>query len=92
MVEKLAGGSKATKDLVSLATDISEFSGRLNSYTESKCVYSRQMETCVLEMLYFTNQTRQAMSEAKLCFEDCTSASAVANLDQCKQTCVKDAR
>lgn len=89
MVEKLAN-AKATKDLLGLATDISDFSGRLGSYTESKCIYSRQMDTCVLEMLYFTNQTRQLMSEAKGCFEDCSGAGA--NLDSCKRSCVTNAR
>ena len=28
------------------------------------------MDTCILEMLYWTNQSRRIMSDARNCFED----------------------
>ena len=73
MVEKLLSSktNKATLDLVTLASEMHQFGQRLESYTESKCAYSRQMDTCILEMLYWTNQSRQIMSQTRLCFEDC---------------------
>ena len=56
MVEKLLTAKEsATKDLAGLASEMLGFGKRLESYTESKCIYSRQMDTCVLEMLYWTN-------------------------------------
>ena len=59
MVEKiLTSSERGTKDLTGLASDMLGFGKRLEAYTESKCIYSRQMDTCVLEMLYWTNQTR----------------------------------
>ena len=82
MVEKLlqAKKNKATLDLVGLASDMHSFQGRLSDYTESKCTYTRQMDTCIIEMLYWTNQTRQIMGEARQCFEDCGTT----NQDACK--------
>mmetsp|Transcript_19139 Transcript_19139/g.22571 ORF Transcript_19139/g.22571 Transcript_19139/m.22571 type:complete len:102 (+) Transcript_19139:62-367(+) len=65
------------------------FGKRLEAYTESKCIYSRSMDTCVLEMLYWTNQTRQIMQETRLCFEDCDSGK---DPNTCKQVCMKDSR
>lgn len=56
MVEKLLTAKEgATKDLAVLADEMLGFGKRLEAYTASKCVYSRQMDTCVLEMLYWTN-------------------------------------
>lgn len=56
MVEKLLTKKEAaTKDLVVLANDMFTFGKRLEAYTTSKCIYSRHMDTCVLEMLYWTN-------------------------------------
>ena len=57
MVEKLLSTkeSKGTIELVKLAQEMHLFGQKLESYTESKCAYTRQMDTCVLEMLYWTN-------------------------------------
>ena len=56
MVEKLLPSKKeATGDLVGMANEMLDFGKRLEAYTTSKCIYSRQMDTCVLEMLYWTN-------------------------------------
>ena len=86
MVEKLVASSRETLELLKLATDMHAFQGRLEDYTESKCTYTRQMDTCILEMLYWTNSTRQIMGETRQCFEDCDTDSS------CKKVCVADAR
>ena len=86
MVEKLLN-DKGSQDLVKLATEMNTFQNKLTSYTESKCTYSRQMDTCVLELLYWTNQTRRLMNETRNCFEDCDTSDP-----NCKMICVSEAR
>ena len=93
MVEKLLGAkdSKGRLELWKLASEMHKFGKKMEDFTESKCAYSRSMDTCVLEMLYWTNQTRQIMSDARFCFDDCNLAEGK-GVDVCKQKCVKNAR
>ena len=45
------------------------------------------MDTCILEMLYWTNQSRRIMGEARSCFEDLEQTDIKG-----KQNCVREAR
>ena len=86
MVEKLLN-DKGSQELVKLATEMNTFQNKLTAYTQSNCTYTREMDKCILELLYYTNQTRTLMSETRNCFEDCDSTDV-----NCKMICVKDAR
>jgi hypothetical protein len=54
-----------------LLTDIYAYQQKLERYTDSKCQFSRNMETCVLELLYFTNRTKTTLQRIRTCHEEC---------------------
>lgn len=43
------------------------FDKKLQSYTLAKCAYERNMETCILEHLYYSNRSRHIMSQVRQC-------------------------
>jgi hypothetical protein len=53
--------------LLDVYSDIVAFDRKLENYTVSKCAYERNMETCVLEYLYFNTRARQIIQEVKSC-------------------------
>ena len=42
-----------------------EYEKKLENYTEAKCAYERNMETCMLEQLYFINRSKQIIHKLK---------------------------
>ena len=48
-------------DLLDTYSDLVSFDRKLQSYTLSKCAYERNMETCILEYLYFNTRTRSIL-------------------------------
>lgn len=38
-----------------LLTSQADFEAKLLDYTDSKCLFSRRIDQCTLEMLYYTN-------------------------------------
>ena len=57
--------------LSSLFTEMKDYQDKLYNYTISKCTYERNMETCIMEQLYFQNRSRQILSITKDCRDDC---------------------
>eukprot|EP00347_Sterkiella_histriomuscorum_P021042 403335485 len=79
-----------------------EYNKKLDGYTVAKCQYERNMETCILEQLYFTNRSKQILSKLKeqksTCqsdiYDNITDSNELKNqakqLDVKFQSCYKD--
>ncbi len=52
-----------------MINSILEYSRKLDNYTQAKCALDRNLETCVLEQIYFTNRAKQHIANTKECSE-----------------------
>ena len=53
--------------LLDLYSSLLAFDRKLEGFTVSKCAFERNMETCILEQLYFTNRKRAIIQSVKSC-------------------------
>lgn len=51
--------------LLDFYSSIMEYNKKLDDYTMAKCAYERNMETCILEQLYYTNRTKLVIASLK---------------------------
>ena len=86
MAEKYLNSKSSAGALNKLYADMMTHQGKLVDYTDKKCQFTRKMDECILESLYFTNQSRYIMGEMRECYEACTEQSD--NSEKCKMTCV----
>ena len=70
----LAGGGASS--LLDFYDGVLGFDKKLQKYTLAKCAYERNMETCILEYLYFNNRSRELLSQIKTCREQSSDLDA----------------
>ena len=56
--------------LLNLYAEMVEYQNKLYDYTLSKCQYERNIETCVVEQIYYQGRVRQVLEEAKMCRDE----------------------
>ena len=77
--------------LLNLYSSLLAFDRKLEGFTISKCAFKRNMETCILEQLYFTNRKRAIIQSVKLCQDSSCSYSGKQDPDQkCLEACVRN--
>lgn len=57
--------SKSAVPLLELYDQILEYDRKLERYTIAKCAYERNMDTCILEYLYFNNRSRGIFNQIR---------------------------
>lgn len=57
-IKKSVGSKAGVHSLLDMFNDLLVFDNKLKKYTVAKCSYERNMETCILEYLYFNNRSR----------------------------------
>jgi hypothetical protein len=45
------------------------FQDKMHSFTLSQCQYERNMDTCIVEQLYFQTKAKQILSKMRVCIE-----------------------
>ena len=56
MAEKYLNPKSSTGALNKLYSEMTQYQAKLVTYTDTKCQFTRKMDECILESLYYTNQ------------------------------------
>jgi len=79
---------KHTQQLLDLNSQLLAFDRKVQDFTLAKCAYERNMETCVLEQLYFAHRKQAILSAVRPCWEtQCSKGEA-----KCLESCVSTAQ
>ena len=66
---KQSGIPKHTSQLLDAFSSLLAFERKLEDFTVAKCAFERNMETCIIERLYFGNRKQAILTSVKSCWE-----------------------
>lgn len=69
MAQKLS--QKQGRDAALMYEEMFGYQQKLVAFTDAKCQFSRDIETCALELLYYTNRQRAILQKMTRCHDVC---------------------